>query len=751
MKKIFTSALSLLLVATGLVSASAAVPENGVYEIKHSDRGYLTQNVEANSIHPGDATLGGFTTSDKCVVGRNENGHNSYWYLYTSETSGSSYIFSVSNGMFLAYENGTASGAENASLLNLSETPAPFDVIDARVSDYYEIHAKGVTATAFSNSIGWGKNVTYRFASVVADYDGIAHAFVAATVENADEVIENGIAAIKAEELKALIAEKKAQIEVYFAASQDPDFYMDILTQFDWCETAEEVEETYFYLLESAYMFMESSMEMGSVWKNNRTGQYVTAEAAEADGAVSFKLNSDLTLNAYWIAEFIDGGNGGIAPMNEGDEEGNEPMVVEGRRFVLRNVLTNAYVGNQSENNAVVPAVATKEEAAALKLVAGANGFEILITNDEIENNFLNTYSTDLVTNQTADNIGAYWSMLALPAFSAEQPVEIKFIGETVEGEYGMIEWRNITGVAIKVPHGATPTALGSVSIMHYNMMTGEQPVDAQYSISDLIEGVTPVAEDLEIDAGYFDPNLGEYIENIITVNCDVYTVNFETPITDYNYYIVRMSNAAFSLTVDGTTLYSPEVSSDADVVAPPVPFDVIVNPEAGIVAELAQINIICEKTIYQSYWNYEPMTLVANGETTLFELFAGNMNSYQYLDFDNVPAIYFQIPVADAITAYYNKLNEDAVEGEEITVPTFDPKAVGSYVLTIPKGFFTDDSDNESNPATVTWTIEEQDGINVITNVTVNGNVIYDLQGRRVANPEKGIYIINGKKTLVK
>ena len=33
------------------------------------------------------------------------------------------------------------------------------------------------------------------------------------------------------------------------------------------------------------------------------------------------------------------------------------------------------------------------------------------------------------------------------------------------------------------------------------------------------------------------------------------------------------------------------------------------------------------------------------------------------------------------------------------------------------------------------------------------NGNVtgVYDLQGRKVENPSKGIYIINGKKTLIK
>ena len=40
--------------------------------------------------------------------------------------------------------------------------------------------------------------------------------------------------------------------------------------------------------------------------------------------------------------------------------------------------------------------------------------------------------------------------------------------------------------------------------------------------------------------------------------------------------------------------------------------------------------------------------------------------------------------------------------------------------------------------------------GINKL-NATANGQAIYDLQGRRVNAPEKGVYIINGKKVLVK
>ena len=33
----------------------------------------------------------------------------------------------------------------------------------------------------------------------------------------------------------------------------------------------------------------------------------------------------------------------------------------------------------------------------------------------------------------------------------------------------------------------------------------------------------------------------------------------------------------------------------------------------------------------------------------------------------------------------------------------------------------------------------------------TTDSNAIYDLQGRRVTNPAKGIYIVNGKKVIIK
>ena len=46
----------------------------------------------------------------------------------------------------------------------------------------------------------------------------------------------------------------------------------------------------------------------------------------------------------------------------------------------------------------------------------------------------------------------------------------------------------------------------------------------------------------------------------------------------------------------------------------------------------------------------------------------------------------------------------------------------------------------------------EEITGIEeMFSDVTEGAKVIYDLQGRRVAAPSKGVYIVNGKKVIVK
>ena len=82
-----------------------------------------------------------------------------------------------------------------------------------------------------------------------------------------------------------------------------------------------------------------------------------------------------------------------------------------------------------------------------------------------------------------------------------------------------------------------------------------------------------------------------------------------------------------------------------------------------------------------------------------------------------------------------------------KLTLPNY-----GEYTITIPKGYFVT-SDGKFTPETTiivnltqTTAISELEATN-----GAESNVIYDLMGHRVAQPTKGIYIINGKKQIIK
>ena len=40
-------------------------------------------------------------------------------------------------------------------------------------------------------------------------------------------------------------------------------------------------------------------------------------------------------------------------------------------------------------------------------------------------------------------------------------------------------------------------------------------------------------------------------------------------------------------------------------------------------------------------------------------------------------------------------------------------------------------------------------DGISTVETTAPNSDALFDLQGRRVAQPTKGLYIVNGKKVI--
>jgi hypothetical protein len=45
----------------------------------------------------------------------------------------------------------------------------------------------------------------------------------------------------------------------------------------------------------------------------------------------------------------------------------------------------------------------------------------------------------------------------------------------------------------------------------------------------------------------------------------------------------------------------------------------------------------------------------------------------------------------------------------------------------------------------------DETTGVESINRETITNNQFFDLQGRKVAQPTKGLYIVNGKKVVVR
>lgn len=69
-----------------------------------------------------------------------------------------------------------------------------------------------------------------------------------------------------------------------------------------------------------------------------------------------------------------------------------------------------------------------------------------------------------------------------------------------------------------------------------------------------------------------------------------------------------------------------------------------------------------------------------------------------------------------------------------------------------IPAGYaYLTKSDAQQSPAFFNISFNTTEGINAVKNATDSENITYDLEGRRVTNPHKGIYIKDGKKVVLK
>lgn len=108
-----------------------------------------------------------------------------------------------------------------------------------------------------------------------------------------------------------------------------------------------------------------------------------------------------------------------------------------------------------------------------------------------------------------------------------------------------------------------------------------------------------------------------------------------------------------------------------------------------------------------------------------------------------------------ELIAVEYTTLKEDGsghVHMMEAALKVTEPIiANGTYVLEIPTGYFIDANNKDIEGVTLKYIVKNSTGIEEVETETGMPGIIYDLQGRKVENLSKGIYIVNGKKVLVK
>ena len=108
-----------------------------------------------------------------------------------------------------------------------------------------------------------------------------------------------------------------------------------------------------------------------------------------------------------------------------------------------------------------------------------------------------------------------------------------------------------------------------------------------------------------------------------------------------------------------------------------------------------------------------------------------------------------------ELIAVEYTTLKEDGsghVHMMEAALKVTEPIiANGTYVLEIPTGYFRDANSKDIEGVTLKYIVKNSTGIEDVETETGMTGIIYDMQGRKVEDQSKGIYIVNGKKVLVK
>lgn len=710
MKK-FTLALSALAMM-GAMSLSAQ--EDVKLIVKANFNGNAANFGHYMSVNADDAAL-------KMI---NDPADETAHWTITENEDGSKTIKNVGDNTYLYLMDGQAYGSDDPVNVYTADSPAIAGAIGFTT-----------TANASTDSSNW-LNINGANGTTLGHWslDGGSSFIVMTYVEGqTDEEVQAAVhdaldAAAEAAAAAAAKAQRIDRLTAYANASTSgKEMISYIVGQMEYSienESEADQDLTYTNMANAAGSMFLSDFQNSVRWINKRTEQNIAYMPDNESTPV--QRTADFTNNAIWQAEMLDVVGTTVASSFDA-------------RFMIKNVASGKYLGIQPANQPV-PVVDTNENAAIYKLVAASTGFQIICINSDVENNYLNCSSwgpdTKLTVWNFADDAGANWiveNAATLTGSSAD------FTGEFVDDGWGGKTFTEINGFTITVPEGAQPSGIGSVVVANRDWSTGIDTPLFQGKIAELAFG-EPEKVTEQVYVGY-DPET--YMPIYEDKTFDRYTFVLNPTRSEPGEYRIDVDAYAFSLTnAEGTTEYTAAIYGSTFIEE--AAFALTVTPEEGTVLEIAEITLNAEGGIAPN-WNYADdynVTLKHSwSEVTGYDPEMGDL--YQWheetiLDLNQ-----------EAIQEF------DSFDWDDPTKPAYTipvgATAAGDYNLFIPAGFFENDSMVQNEDTFVSWTIEVVDGIKTITDVKVNGESIYDLSGRKVSKASKGLFIINGVKTLVK
>lgn len=508
--------------------------------------------------------------------------------------------------------------------------------------------------------------------------------------------------------------------------------------------TAEEVTETLELILGQLASQYANNLEVNFYFSvGEKFGAYVKPET---EGVNPWQVVDELAANGVfagkrvnerswmpWSAKAADD----ETEIETGDRESNNEDAM-----MIYNVQTGYYLGQPTAAGEAIPVV--EEEAEAGYWYVKATEGQFVIVDDANDELFL---FWDDTKGLIASEVAATFPVDEIPVWDngyCDYYVSID-VPTTGTDDWGRPVAEEINEFDVYVSTAATLTGIGGIQCYTFDNRTDERITLVNITAAQLAEitpekatgiykktvgwsATGPVYEEIEFEANRYHVT----IKNDIMGRAEGDEEGETGITTPGDYYFETLEGTWIVSDEKEGKLFSPEVHEQVSIlgeVEPGEGFGFESDPVSGTTVDEISSIIICPENDYCTivWTNPAGTNIVFSAGETVIKTWTPDevlLCAIEKEDEWNDPDL-FEFNLEETITA------------------------AGTYSLYIPEGFFEDETGKNAETI-LTWTIEGEDGI---TSVTVKGDAIsiYDLQGRRVNAASKGIFIINGKKVLVK